>query len=210
MNASAASTGRIGPNAIIRVAEALQQRVGNAATWALFDSLGLTHHLRQPPQQMVHEEDVRRLHSAMRAQLGWEGAQGVARDAGLRTAEYLLAHRIPRAVQWVLKCMPAMLAARVLLAAISRHAWTFAGSGEFSASLRAGGHTHATQARHAVTLSIRHNPMCRGVRAQAPACDYYAAVFLRLFQLLVHARSVVREVACEACGDPECRFEIRW
>jgi divinyl protochlorophyllide a 8-vinyl-reductase len=177
----------------------LPPRVGSAATWALFDSVGLAHHLRQPPQHMVDEEEVRRLHGALRETLGWDRAAAVARDAGLRTADYLLAHRIPRPVQWVLKRLPAPLAARVLLSAISRHAWTFAGSGEFSA--RVG---------QPVVLTIRNNPLCRGVRAAAPACDYYAAVFQRLFQVLVHARAVVHEVACEARGDPECRFEVRW
>jgi divinyl protochlorophyllide a 8-vinyl-reductase len=61
-----------------------------------------------------------------------------------------------------------------------------------------------------VVLSIRHNPLCAGLAADAPACDFYAATFERLFQVLVHPRSRVREVACEACGDAECRFEIRW
>jgi predicted hydrocarbon binding protein len=28
--------------------------------------------------------------------------------------------------------------------------------------------------------------------------------------VLVHPRSVVSEVACEACGDECCRFEVRW
>jgi divinyl protochlorophyllide a 8-vinyl-reductase len=195
--------GLIGPNAITRVAEVLPPRVGSAATWALFDSVGLVHHLRQPPQHMVDEEEVRRLHGALREQLGWDRAGAVARDAGLRTADYLLAHRIPRPVQAVLKKLPARLAARVLLAAISRHAWTFAGSGRFQAHapLRAGA---------PVVLRIQDNPLCRGVRAQAPACDYYAAVFQRLFQVLVHRASRVHEVACEACGDAECRFEIAW
>jgi divinyl protochlorophyllide a 8-vinyl-reductase len=43
-----------------------------------------------------------------------------------------------------------------------------------------------------------------------PACDFYAATFGELFVTLVHPRSVVREVSCEALGDPACRFEIRW
>jgi replicative DNA helicase len=46
--------------------------------------------------------------------------------------------------------------------------------------------------------------------ADSPACDFYAATFERLFAVLVHARARVHEVACEACGDAECRFEIRW
>jgi divinyl protochlorophyllide a 8-vinyl-reductase len=61
-----------------------------------------------------------------------------------------------------------------------------------------------------VVLTIRHNPLCQDLQADTPACDFYAATFERLFQVLVHRRSRVREVACEACGDAECRFEIGW
>jgi divinyl protochlorophyllide a 8-vinyl-reductase len=199
MHAAAHQAGRIGPNAIIRVAQALPARVGAATTEALFAHVGLAHYLHQPPQTMVEEAEVRRLHGALRERLGPAAAQAVARDAGQLTADYLLAHRIPRAVQALLKLLPSPLAARVLLTAIGRNAWTFVGSGQFSA-----------EAGRPVRLHIRHNPLCLGLQAETPACDFYAATFERLFQVLVHPRSNVREVACEACGDDECRFEIRW
>lgn len=192
-------TGRIGPNAITRVAEVLRLRFGTGATSTLFEHAGLSGYLLQPPQSMVDEAEVRRLHGVLREDLGDEQARAVARAAGLRTAEYLLAHRIPRPVQRLLKLLPAALAAHVLLAAISRNAWTFAGSGKFSA--RVG---------KPVVLTLRNNPLCRRLNTAAPACDYYAATFERLFRTLVHPRAEVLEVACEACGDLECRFEIRW
>jgi len=193
------AAGRIGPNAITRLAEALHACMGDAATTALFDRAGLVRYLAQPPEQMVDEVEVTRLHQTLREAVNPPLAAEVASDAGRRTADYLLAHRIPRPVQLLLKLLPAPLAARVLLAAIRRHAWTFAGSGCFEA--RAG---------HPVLLSIRGNPMCRGQHLAEPGCDYYAAVFERLFRVLVHARSRVTETACEACGDAECRFELRW
>lgn len=194
--------GRIGPNAITRVAQVLPARVGSAATWTLFEDAGLVHYLRQPPEGMVDEAEVRRLHLAVRRQLGRDTARDVSLAAGRCTADYLLAHRIPKPVQAVLKRLPARLAAHVLLKAISRHAWTFAGSGSFSAD--AGGF-----GRPAV-LRIQDNPLCVGLNSDAPACDYYAATFERLFQVLVHGRAAVHEVACEACCDSECRFELRW
>lgn len=191
--------GRIGPNAIIRVGEALTARFGSHAAWQLFEHAGLAHHWRQPPEQMVDETEVRRLHGALRERLGADRAREVSAAAGLATADYLLAHRIPRPVQRLLRVLPAALAARVLLAAITRNAWTFVGSGQFSA--RAG---------RPVYLSIRHNPLCQGLHSDTPACDFYAATFERLFQVLVHRAASVCEVACEACGDEACRFEIRW
>jgi divinyl protochlorophyllide a 8-vinyl-reductase len=181
------------------VTEALRARVGVAATQAMFGRAGLLHHLQCPPEAMVEEAEVRALHSALREQLGPDEATAVACDAGRRTAEYLLAHRIPRPVQAVLQRLPAAMAARILLAAIRRHAWTFVGSGVFVA--RAGS---------PVVLTIRNNPLCRDLAANTPVCDFYAATFERLFTVLVHSGSRVRELACEACGDAECRFEIRW
>jgi len=191
--------GRIGPNAIIRVAEVLPAFVGTAATWQLFERAGMVQYLRTPPEGMVDETEVMRLHGELRVSLGGATAAEVARQAGLRTADYLLAHRIPQPVQRLLKILPARLAARVLLQAITRHAWTFAGSGRFSA--RAG---------TPVVLEIRDNPLCRGVHADAPVCDFYAATFERLFRVLVHPAAGVQEVACEARGDDACRFELRW
>jgi divinyl protochlorophyllide a 8-vinyl-reductase len=203
MDAALHPAGRIGPNAITRVAEVLPVRVGRAVTAQVFEAAGLARYLQEPPQAMVDETEVRRLHGVLRETLGDAEARAVARAAGTRTADYLLAHRIPRPVQRLLKVLPAPLAARVLLAAIARHAWTFAGSGQFSARC-------AWRQGPPVVLAIRGNPLCRGLATAAPACDYYAATFERLFRVLVQARSRVLEVACEACGDPECRFEIDW
>jgi divinyl protochlorophyllide a 8-vinyl-reductase len=189
----------IGPNAITRVAEALLPRVGDAATAAIFGRAGLLPYLARPPQRMVDEAEVRRLHRALHATLGAAAAREVAREAGRRTGDYLLRHRIPRVAQTVLKRLPAPLAARVLLAAVRRHAWTFAGSGEFEA-----------HAGRPVRLTIRHNPLCRELRLAEPGCDFYAATFERLFRVLVHPAIRAVETDCEACGDPACRFELRW
>ncbi len=194
-----AQAGRIGPNAITRVAEVLRARRGEAAAAALFGRAGLLPYLTQPPEAMVDEAEVTRLHQALRESLGTTLAKQVAREAGTRTAEYLLAHRIPRAAQAVLKRLPPPLAARALLSAIRGHAWTFAGSGRFEA--RAG---------HPVVLSITGNPMCRGAALTEPGCDFYAATFEHLFRVLVHPASTVVETDCEACGDAMCRFEVRW
>jgi divinyl protochlorophyllide a 8-vinyl-reductase len=196
---TSAHAGRIGPNAITRVAEVLRLRRGEADTAALFGLAGLLPYLKQPPEAMVDEAEVMRLHQVLRERLGTDGARAVAREAGARTADYLLAHRIPRAAQTVLKRLPAALAARALLSSIRGHAWTFAGSGRFVA--RAG---------HPVVLSISGNPMCRGAVLGQPGCDFYAATFERLFRVLVHPAARAVETDCEACGDALCRFELRW
>jgi divinyl protochlorophyllide a 8-vinyl-reductase len=196
---AAREAGRIGPNAITRVAEVMPSLVGAGMTRHLFDAAGLLRYLQTPPQGMVDEAEVRRLHAILHETLGSEAATRITDQAGQRTADYLIAHRIPKAVQALLRLLPAPLASRVLLAAIRRHAWTFSGSGEFTA-----------HAGVPVLLSIRGNPLCQGFEAESPACAFYAATFERLFRLLVHPAARVREITCEACGADACRFEVRW
>lgn len=190
---------RIGPNAIIRMAEVLRADLGENATTALFACAGLAGYLAVEPRDMVDENEVARLHQHLRETLGGEHAAKVGREAGMRTADYLLARRIPKPVQWLLKRLPARLAAHVLLSAIRRNAWTFVGSGRFTAS-----------AGNPSRLAIAGNPLCRGTTSPVPVCDYYAATFERLFSELVHPKARVIETACEAAGGDACRFEVRW
>jgi divinyl protochlorophyllide a 8-vinyl-reductase len=195
-----APAARIGPNAVTRMAEALRALHGEAVAARVFTAAALGEMLCDPPQRMIDERDVARLHRTAHAALGAVAAAAVARDAGARTGTYLLAHRIPRPVQWLLRRLPAAIAARLLVAAIARHAWTFAGSGVFDVRWQRGG----------VRLAIEHCPLCREVVASDPACDFYCATLERLFGELVRAGSTVTEVACQACGGEACVFEVRW
>ena len=202
MNADAA---RIGPNAVSRVIDALRADGGEEMAHDVLKSVGLERYLRAPPEQMVAETEVARLHQALRRDLAPAQARRIAWLAGSATGDYLLAHRIPKPVQALLRGLPAPLACRALLAAIRRHAWTFAGSGTFVAV-----------AGRPTRLAITGNPLCHDEpRSDAPHGDaphggYYAATFERLFRVLVHPRSTVIEVACEARGEDACRFEIAW
>jgi len=191
--------GVVGPNAIIQVAAALTDRVGRPMTRAIFADARLDAYTANEPAGMVDERDVAALQDGLRARLDRATAEFVLRDAGLRTADYLLAHRIPALAQRVLKLMPPSLASRVLIAAVGRNSWTFAGSGVFRA--RNG---------NPVIAEIEDCPLCRGRQSVSPQCVYYAAVFERLFQMLVSSRTQVTEVACQAMGAPACRFEIGW
>jgi divinyl protochlorophyllide a 8-vinyl-reductase len=194
-----APVARIGPNAITRMAEALVARYDRATARAVFVDAGLAGLFDQPPEDMVDETLVARLHHHVHGAFAPASARALARDAGRRTGDYLLAHRIPRFAQMVLKRLPAALAARILTRAIARHAWTFAGSGTFSMTWRP----------HLV-LAITHSPMCRGLKTDHPVCEFYTAVFQRIFEVLVSRHTRVREIECEAAGGRACRFEIRW
>ncbi|TDH63197.1 bacteriochlorophyll 4-vinyl reductase [Dankookia rubra] len=195
MDGGAHPGGRIGPNAITRMAEALPAD----AVDALFAEAGLAAYRRAPPAGMVAEREVAALHRVLRARLDRAAYAAAAWEAGLRTGDYLLANRIPRLAQGLLRALPAALAARLLCAAIRRHAWTFAGSGAFAA--RPGTPT---------LLSIAGCPLCRGAVSGQPACGYFAASFERLFSRLVHRRARVTETACAAMGDPACVFAVTY
>ena len=190
---------RIGPNAITRVAEALRETSPEERVERLYALAGLAHYLAQPPEKMVDEREVTRLHQVLRDELGIPAALEIARSAGVRTGDYLLAHRIPKGVQVLLKWLPARLASQVLLNAIQRHAWTFAGSGELR-----------VRKAYPPHLAIAGCCICQGAEAETPLCDFYAAAIERLFQQLVHPRSQVTETQCQALGAEACTFEVVW
>jgi divinyl protochlorophyllide a 8-vinyl-reductase len=196
---ASADAGLIGPNAIIRVAETLRDVVGEDATRLIFASARLEPHLASPPTGMVPEADAGALQTALFAGLEESKAREIAFEAGLRTGDYLLANRIPKPAQAVLKLLPPSLASRVLLSTIKQHSWTFAGSGAF----------RVTNGRP-VIVSITSCPLCRGRHSARPQCDYYAGTFQRLFQVLVSRNAFVREISCEAAGGSSCAFEIAW
>jgi divinyl protochlorophyllide a 8-vinyl-reductase len=199
MSVAAHAGARIGPNAITRTAEALMAASGAGEQSRVFAAAGLVAHLIAPPTEMVDEHDVVRLHRALRSELGNTRARAIARDAGRRTGDYLLENRIPRPLHRVLPLLPRRLAGAILLSAMRRHAWTFAGSGEFE-----------PRTGRPMQLVIHDCPLCRGAHADAPLCDYYAGTFERLFRVLVDPAVEVRETACAANGADACRFVVDW
>jgi divinyl protochlorophyllide a 8-vinyl-reductase len=192
------AAGVMGPNAITRVAEALTAALGEDACRAVFASAGAARHLTHPPTQMVDEMEVARLHRALIEILGPAQAAEISREAGRLTGDYLLANRIPVFAQIILGRLPRPIAAHMLVSAIARHAWTFAGSGEFSFCFTPG-----------LRLRLAGSPICRQLRSEAPVCHYFAATFERVFSAVL-GPVTVQETECEASGAKACIFEIRW
>ena len=189
----------IGPNAVIQLAEALRRADLAWVAHAAFAEADAEDWLSMPPAAMVDERKVAVLHQLVRRSLPRDQALAVMRDAGFLTANYLLVHRIPRAAQSILKLLPPALATRTLVPAIRAHAWTFVGSGHFSA--HAGSPT---------VFEVVDNPLCAHESADHPVCAWHAAVFERLFSVLVSSRVHVVETDCAAQGDPCCRFVADW
>jgi divinyl protochlorophyllide a 8-vinyl-reductase len=186
--------GRIGPNALTQLLPLLEKAGGpelrnellaEAGIFALPDMTGL-----------IEEAPVARLHQVMRAAVP-DLAPSLAWEAGLRTADYIIANRIPRPVVLLLRALPAPLAAPLLVRAIERNAWTFAGSGRFE-----------VLSRRPLRVAIHDNPVVRGERSDHALCHWHSAVFERLFTRLVHRDWRAREVECCAMGHRACLFEI--
>lgn len=118
----------IGPNAVLKAVEVMEERMGHAETAAILADAQIA---RLPSgAHMIPEVEALRLHRWL-ALHDPMGAVVIAEEAGARTADYIIAHRIPRAAGWLLRHLPARLAAPLLMAAIRKHAWTFIGAGAF-------------------------------------------------------------------------------
>ena len=190
--AAEAPEARIGPNAVIQLEAALNARLGREGGRRVFAIAGHLDLFHQPPQEMVAEATAAALYRALFSVLPAELAADVAADAGTRTADYILANRIPMMAQRFLKTLPVTLAGPLLLKAIASNAWTFAGSGQVR--------TESDGRRF--TVEIADNPMAM------PGCAWHQAVFQRLFSVLVAPHVTVRHPACCHEGARSCRFEI--
>ena len=193
-----AAEARIGPNAITQLVAALDHAIGRAQARAAFAAAGLEGYLASPPVSMIPEAHVRALHAELRGRLTRAQCDAMALEAGERTGDYLLAHRIPAPVQCVLAVLPCTWSARLLARAIGGHAWTFAGSGMLRVERQPG-----------LAFVLHDCPLCRGAVHAAPACGYFAATFERLYRRLVDPAVSVQETECVASGGAACRFEVR-
>lgn len=172
---------------------------GRGVTADVFAAAGLSAALVHPPTAMVPEADVTRLHQALRGMLGIDLARRVGAEAGRRTAAYLLGHRVPRPLVVLLPRLPAWLSARILLSAVSKHSWTFAGSAAFTA--------HAARPTE---IALAGCAICRGAHEPTPLCDYYGETLAGLFRALVARDCAALQVSCAAAGARACRFELAW
>lgn len=185
--------GLIGPNAILQMLPVIEARGGPRLRDELLAVAGLG--TLPDGTRMIDEAEAGRLHRALRDRLPAE-APDLAAEAGERTADYILAHRIPGPAKRLIRALPAPLGARLLAGAITRHAWTFAGSGTFR---RLG----------PFAFEITDNPVIRGETSDVPLCHWHAAVFTRLYRVLVRRDLTCTETTCAATGAPHCRFELR-
>jgi len=183
--------GKVGPNAVTQVAAALRAFGGEALAARVFGAAGLQHVLAAPPERMVDQDLAACLHDALRLTLEPREATQIAAEAGRRTADYLLGHRIPRAAQLVMRILPARLAAPILLKAMASNAWTYAGTGQVR-----------TLSGRICVLEIIDNPLAQ------PGCPWHVAVFEGLFRALVAKGAQVNHSETRVEGLATSRFDI--
>lgn len=159
----------IGPNAVLQTVAAMEARLGRAETCAILDDAQIA--ALPSGEAMIPEVQVLRLHRwlALHEPIG---SFRIAEDAGARTADYIIAHRIPRLAIWLLRHLPAVVAAPLLMAAIRKHAWTFVGAGKF---------VPQSAWRFIIDRSRAGDPMM----PPDSLFHWYAAVFTRLYCRLV-------------------------
>lgn len=189
------ATAKIGPNAILQLVPVLEDAAGAAMTGHLLAMAGVFE-LPDPDAGLMDEAPAARLHQALRTEMP-EVAPQLAREAGWRTGDYILAHRIPKPAQRLLRLMPARMSAPILARAVEKHAWTFCGSGVFR-----------LVSSWPVVFEIHDNPVVRGERSDTPLCHWHAAVFERLFATLCGPLWRCTETRCCAQGASACRFEM--
>lgn len=182
----------IGPNAVLQTVDVMEERLGHAATRAVLVDAQI--HALPSGAGMIPEVHALRLHRwlALHAPMG---ALEIAEQAGARTADYIIAHRIPRLAVWLLRRLPALLAAPLLMAAIRRHAWTFVGAGRF---------TPLGAWRFTIDRSKAGDPMM----PPDSLFVWYAAVFTRLYRELVAADCTCRMIEPAAPCEPARSYRI--
>ena len=197
MTVAAVHHGKIGPNSVIQTLAALKEIYDPSQSYAILACAGAADLADRLPAEMIDEQEFHTLALALVAQLGPAEASQILRRAGQLTAVYLLRNRIPRPAQWLLRVLPARQSLGFLLRAVARHAWTFAGSAEFSFS--ADGPPWVQIASPA----LRARPELAGA-----VCSFYKGTFEHLIRALIDRRMTVWESECQAHGGGACTYRF--
>jgi divinyl protochlorophyllide a 8-vinyl-reductase len=187
---------RVGPNAITRTYEALLAAGDRRIADEIFAHAGIARYVPCPPTRPVPVAEFRALVRETHRFLGRESALAVLADAGRRVGTYVLTHRIPGPVRWLLPRLPAPLALRLLFRAMARNAWTFAGHAPV--------HFDAPRGQ----INVIGAPTADALGPD-PACGFYTAAFSVLIAALIRPSPQVTEDVCCATGAPACRFVLR-
>ncbi|WP_207708764.1 bacteriochlorophyll 4-vinyl reductase [Heliobacterium mobile] len=191
--------GKIGPNSIIQTVAALKEKYGDEKADVILRQGGKGYLIDNLPSEMVDEKEFISLVHMLASSVGHTETKVILRRSGELTAKYLLKHRIPGPIQWLLKVLPAKQGLRILLSAISKNAWTFVGTGTFS-----------YDSENEKKIYIENCLSCRGLHSSQPICSFYEGTFEKLIQTLIVSKAQVREIECIALGAKTCTYQIQF
>lgn len=183
----------IGPHAVIHLAEVMRERLGERDAAAVLASAQID--ALPDGKGMIPEIEALRAHRWLLLAAPVEGFD-IAREAARRTADYIIANRIPAFAASLLRALPARLAAPMLMSAIGKHAWTFIGAGRF-------------EPHGAWAFTIDRSKADDGLPVPDSTFDWYGAVFERLYQRLVSPDCRIVAQPVHGPSEPVRRFSIR-
>ncbi|NTU57296.1 MAG: bacteriochlorophyll 4-vinyl reductase [Chlorobiaceae bacterium] len=181
---------RIGPNSIIQTVGSLETKYGKKPTEELLKKMGQGYLINNLPSEMVEESKFHSLVIALQKEIGEKVTAEILRESGERTAKYLLKVRIPGPFQAIVKLLPAGLAFKVFLFAISKNAWTFAGSGEF---------TYGSKPSPNINVKVTFP-------SQPVVGNFYLGTFSALLKELVNPNTSVKADIRKDKGAILCRY----
>jgi len=192
MTATPAAPSKIGPNSIIQTVNALEASMGKEKTEALLRSIGQDHFIGNLPTDMTDESKFHALVTALDTEIGARETAAILEESGSRTAEYLLRVRIPGLFQKLLKLLPAGAAFSLLFFAISKNAWTFAGSGEF---------TYSTGKNPVINLKVLHP-------SRPSVGSFFLGTFTHLIHELVNTKATITPSIQTLGSSLNCTYRV--
>ncbi|MEI8101891.1 MAG: bacteriochlorophyll 4-vinyl reductase [Chlorobium sp.] len=181
---------KIGPNSIIQTVAALEATYGKSKTENMLRKIGQGYLIGNLPKEMVEETKFHTLACALQKEIGETASASILKESGERTARYLLKVRIPAIFQRLVKLLPARTAFKLLFYAISKNAWTFAGSGKFS--------------------YIMNRPPEITVKVTFPThpvvSNFYLGTFTALLHELVNPKSIIKADIRKELGAIVCHY----
>jgi divinyl protochlorophyllide a 8-vinyl-reductase len=183
---------KIGPNAIIQTVYALRAHYGDDEANDLLRRGDHAHLIDNLPAEMVDEAEFHALVHMVQAEIGEAQTASILQDAGQRTADYLLAHRIPRFFQRLVRLLPRRLGLALLLKAISRHAWTFVGSGQFRFHIARQPTIHVLVTYPSVT----------------PVAHFYGGTFAHLLHTLIDPHATLQTATSQEASAIDCTYTL--
>ncbi|NTW83069.1 MAG: bacteriochlorophyll 4-vinyl reductase [Chlorobiaceae bacterium] len=184
------SSSKIGPNSIIQTVTALETRFGKTEAEAILKRCGQGHWIGNLPSEMTEESKFHALVGALDNEIGENKTASILEESGRRTAAYLLRVRIPGFFQKILKPLPPGIAFKLLLFAISKNAWTFAGSGEFS---------YTSGKKPVITVKVTYP-------GRPVVGNFYLGTFEALLEELVNPKTTIKASIKKESGSILCTY----